>query len=236
VITVAEEMKNRITPYVKNKENIVVVENTVDSADFLNFKKDPAIIRKFSNNFVISYIGGFDYHRGIDTIIEALSYLTDLSNLKLILVGREKNSNRIHQLIDKLGVRNFVSFEGFMPRGILQNYFLISHIGIIPHLKSVQTDNSHPNKLSQYMLMGVPIIASNCDSIKNVIESAKVGLVFESQNAKDLSQKIRELYDDPRLRLEFSMNGKKAVEERYNWTHSSQNLKKLYAIIENTSS
>ncbi|MCK4558741.1 MAG: glycosyltransferase family 4 protein [Calditrichia bacterium] len=233
VITVVEEMKNRITPYVKNRDNIFILENAVDIDEFINFEKDLSIIRKFSKNFVISYIGGFDYHRGIDTIIEALSYLTDLSDLILILVGKEKNSNRIHHLIDKLGIRNMVSFEGFKPQGVLQNYFVISDIGIIPHIKSVQTDNSHPNKLSQYMLMGVPIIASNCDSIKNVIETSKVGLIYESKNAKDLAQKIRELYKNPTLRHKFSLNGKNAAKKRYNWSYNSRNLKKLYNIIEN---
>jgi len=232
VVTVVEEMKNRIVPYVKNKENVFVVENAVDIDEFLNYEKEPSIIKKFSNNFVISYIGGFDYHRGIDTIIEALSYLTDLSDLKLILVGKEKNSNRIHQLIDDLGVGNMVSFEGFTPLGTLQNYFTISNIGIIPHLRSVQTNNSHPNKLSQYMLMGVPIISTDCDSLKNVLESVNTGLIYESQNAEDLSQKIRHLYKNPNLRNEFSKNGIKAVRERYNWSYNSRNLKLLYSTIE----
>ena len=232
IITVVEEMKNRITPFAKNRENIFVVENAVDVDHFLSYKKDQAILNKFKNSFVISYIGGFDYHRGIDTIIEALAHLKDLRDLKLVLVGKEKNSDRIHQLIDNLEVRDLVSFEGFIPQGILQNYFQISKIGLIPHLKSVQTDNSHPNKLTQYMLMGVPIITSNCESIQNVVESSKSGLVYESENAIDLAQKIRKLYDNPDLRIELSKKGKNAVKERYNWAYNAQRLKELYKNIE----
>jgi glycosyltransferase involved in cell wall biosynthesis len=232
VITVVEEMKKRISPFAKKKENIIVVENAVDVDQFIHYYQDTGILNRFRNSFVISYIGGFDYHRGIDTIIEALAFLKDLKDIKLVLVGREKNSDRIHKLIDKLDVRKFVSFEGFIPQGILQNYFHLSKIGIIPHLKSVQTDNSHPNKLSQYMSMGVPIITSNCESIQRVIESTNAGLVYESQNAKDLAEKIRTLYNNADLRKVLSNNGKRAVFERYNWSYNAENLKRLYSSIE----
>jgi len=232
VITVVEEMKERVSPFVHNNDNIIVVENAIDIDEFRNYKKDSSLTKKYSQNFVISYIGGFDYHRGIDTIIQALSLLKDISDLKLILVGKEKNSDRIHDLIDKLDVRSMVSFEGFKPMGVLQNYFEISDIGIIPHLKSEQTDNSYPNKLSQYMLMGVPIIASNCDSIKNIIETCGTGLIFESQNAEELAQKIRQLYNNPKSREKFGHNGKIAAQERYNWSFNSRNLITLYNTIE----
>ncbi|MDP8314714.1 MAG: glycosyltransferase family 4 protein [Candidatus Celaenobacter antarcticus] len=232
-VVVVEEMKQRITPFIK-KDKIIVYENYVNKDDFLNYSEHKEIIEKYKNKFVISYIGGFDYHRGIHTIIKSLQYLKNIDNLKFCAVGSGKNLNELFTYAKKLNVLNLIDFEGWQSPNNLPNYFFASDIGIIPHLKSVQTDNSSPNKLYQYMLSERPIISTNCNSIQRVIKDSNTGLIYKSGDAKNLAKKIIQLYENPELRKQMGKNGKKAVLEKYNWSNTSENLIKLYKTIENS--
>ena len=232
VITVVEEMKQRIKKFTDRHDNIYVVDNSEDIDEFLNYREDPSILNRYPDKFIISYIGGIDYHRGIDTIIEALVYLQPLENLLFLLIGEVKNMTKINTKITDLNVGNKIIFEGYSPRGEFQNYFRISDIGLIPHLKTVQTDNSSPNKLYQYMLMGVPLIASNCTSIQNIVESNKTGLIYESGDAKDLAEKVQYLYDHPDQREILGKNGINTIRTKYNWRINTDKLKKIYQRVE----
>ena len=231
VITVIDEMKQRVKPFCANVRKVISIENIVDHKSFLDYKQDSSIIEKYKNKFVINYTGGIDYHRGIDTLINSLAYLKHLSNIILVIVGNDKNAEKYKNLVSEKGYNEKVVFEGHKPIGILQNYFAISDIGIIPHLKTKQTDNSSPNKLYQYMLMGKPVISTNCISIEKVIKKENAGLIYHSGNAKDLAQKIIKLYNDKSLRENLGNNGKNAIFQRLNWENNSQKLIDMYALI-----
>lgn len=233
-ITVVQNMKRRIYDFVSNPDNIIVVDNSVEVDEFLDFELDNQILESYPDKFVISYIGGMDYHRGIQDLIGAMEYLKDIDNLVISIVGSKKNSDIIDEKIKKLKIEDKVKFEGFQQIGKLQNFFKRADIGVIPHVKSVQTDNSSPNKLYQYMLMETPVISSNCDSIVDVINETECGLIYESGNAEELAKQIRTLYNDKDLMMKFSKNGKAGVLSKYNFNYSRKQLVNLYDRIEKT--
>lgn len=229
-ITVVEEMKNRISAYI-DPEKIYIYENLVKISDFTHYKIDKSVEDKYKNKFVLSYVGGFDYHRGLHTVIDSLKFLKDLSDLKLCLVGSGKNINELKQQAEENKVLHLIEWEGWQKYERLPNYFYNSDIGLIPHLKSVQTDNSSPNKLFQYMLTEVPVIVANCNSIQRVLEETESGLIFSSNNPVELAERIRYLYNHPEERKKLGANGKKAVLEKYNYSKTKENLINLYKKI-----
>jgi glycosyltransferase involved in cell wall biosynthesis len=77
------------------------------------------------------------------------------------------------------------------------------------------------------MAFGKPVIVSDCTSQKNLIEKEKCGLVFEAENAKDLSKKILTIHQNSNYD-ELSANSYNAVINKYNWKNSSEQLITLY--------
>ena len=73
VIVVVDEQKQRLIKMGASPEKITVVMNTEDLDMFDNAIIDDDIIAKYEDNFIISYIGGFGPHRGLDTPIKAMS-------------------------------------------------------------------------------------------------------------------------------------------------------------------
>ena len=67
--------------------------------------------------------------------------------------------------------------------------------------------------VNEALLQGVPVIASDRVGAKCLVEAGRAGLVFASENAEDLAQKIRILINNPALLAEFRANAAKVGEQ-----------------------
>lgn len=236
VIIVVEEARKRLLKYGIPKKKITVISNVVDIDNFTNINTDENITQKYKNYFVISYIGGFGPHRGIDCTIEAMKYLKGtIEGIRMVLVG-DKNKNymkELKQLALKYDVYELIDFVGWQPFEKIPSYIRASDVCLVPHNKNPHTNATIPHKLFQYMLEGKPVVVSSCKPLRRVIEETDSGLVFEAGNKKDLADKIIDLYNNENLRRELGKNGKKAVQRRYNWRMESKKLINLYRQLGN---
>jgi glycosyltransferase involved in cell wall biosynthesis len=224
IVTVVEEMKNRVSALGVDENKISVVSNTLELDKFKlpDLKPDP--------NFVtMLYAGGITYHRGVQVVIRAVALLKDeYENIRFWIIGAGSYEKELKELVSELGVGENVHFLGWRTHDEIAAHLMQSDIALIPHLKSEQTDNSSPNKLFQYMYANKPILASNCNSVQRVIEKEKVGVTYEHDNEKDFAEKFKLLINN---KVGFN-NGHDIVKERYTWEKSANNLIDLYQNLE----
>ncbi len=233
LITVIEEAVERYKSIGIPEKVMNVVANYVNSDSFLDVEDDKAIIERLKSKFTILYIGGFDIHRGLESVVRAVpAIIKEIEDFKLVLVGRGKNENDLKDIAKKLDVSEYISFEGFQSPTKLPSYIKGSSICLIPHLKTVHTDNTIPHKLFHYMILEKPVLASNCNPIVRIVNEANCGLIHESNNESDFASKVIALYRDKSGQKQFGVNGKRAVEGKYNWNETSKNLVKMYERIE----
>ncbi len=232
IITVIEEAADRYHKLGIPKDKITVVANYVNKDQFLSSNDNTEIIDRFKNIFAVTYIGGFDLHRGIESVIKAVpTIVKNIPDFKLVLVGKGRNYKDLENLVIKNQIENYVLFEGFQPQHTVPTYIKISSICLIPHLKTEHTDNTIPHKLFQYMLMGKPVLASDCNPLKRIIEDSGTGLIHISGNSEDIAKQINYLYHNPDLMEMMGRKGPKAIEEHYNWDATAENLKELYNVL-----
>ncbi|MBU0661708.1 MAG: glycosyltransferase family 4 protein [Bacteroidetes bacterium] len=233
IITVIEEAVERYQTLGIKEGKISVVANYVNYENFLAYPIDDLLVKRFSNKFIATYIGGFDSHRGLESVIKSMPQIVrEIKNFHLILVGKGSNYEDLVNLANTLQVSSYISFEGWQLTNILSSYIKASSLCLIPHLKTAHTDNTIPHKLFQYMILEKPVVASNCDPIKRIIDETQAGVIYESNNEVDLAEKIIHLYKNPELQLEMGRRGKKAVMEKYNWYETSRELISLYSNLE----
>ncbi|MCF6271316.1 MAG: glycosyltransferase family 4 protein [Melioribacteraceae bacterium] len=233
IITVIEEAVERYKSLGIAEDKISVVANYVNLDSFLASPIDETIINKFKDNFTVTYVGGFDIHRGLESTIKAVPLITEkINSFKLVLVGAGINFKSLQQLAKEIDVEDSISFEGWQHHEKLSSYIKASNLCLIPHLKSVHTDNTIPHKLFQYMVFEKPVIASNCNPIKRILDETNAGVIYESGNEIDLANKVIELYQNPKEQFTMGANGKEAVLKKYNWTETSKELVSLYSKIE----
>ena len=230
VIAVVDEGKEH---YVKvgsiPPEKVTVVMNTEDTAYFSSLPVNPEIVRKYQPSFVISYIGGLGYHRGIHTAISAMpQILKQIPNARLLLVGTGPNEAELKQLAKTCGVEQAVDFAGWQPFSLIPSYFAASSICVIPHIASDHTNTTIPHKLFQCMAIGKPVIVSSAKPLERIVKETGAGLVYPSGDVTRLAEAVLTMYLEPSLAETCGNAGRKAAETKYDWKADGQRLVAMY--------
>jgi len=235
IITVVDEAKDH---YVIDcrvpAENITVVMNAEDLDEFGNLETKESLVTKYENDFVISYIGGFGPHRGIDTAIESMpTVLEEIPDARLLLVGKGSGEfdKEMNELCKDLKVENNVVFTNWVDFRLVPSYIALSDVCLVPHHASGHTNTTIPHKLFQYMAMRKPVIVTDCKPLKRIVEECECGLVVPSGDYNEMAEAAIRLYTDKECARKLGENGRKAVEERYNWETEAKKLCKLYKKI-----
>lgn len=229
IITVIKEMKERYLVRGFSEEKLVATPNTPNIDSFRSFDIKEDIVSKFQGKTVLLYSGGFDLHRGLSVAIDSMKFVKEkYPECLLVLVGDGRNRSELEAQVKRNNLSGFVQFEGWQKQENIRSYVRRADIGLIPHVKSVQTDASIPHKLGYYMSEELPVITSNCNSLERMIKEHNAGRVFESGNAKDLAKQIVFLISQKDEARKYALNGKKAVEKDFNWNSTVQPLIKFY--------
>lgn len=229
LIVVIEEAAARNRALGVPDERITIVSNTVNRAEFDHFETEPALIEDLQQRFTLTYTGGFDAHRGIETAIQAMPHIRrHRPDARLVLVGAGRTHAELESLTRDLGLEDHVQFEGWQPQARLKSYILGSSVCLVPHHKTPHTDATIPHKLFHYMYLKRPVIVSNCLPLERIVTETGAGLVFESSNPEALAQAVLQLAETPEEALAMGEKGHQAVMERYNWRETATALVRLY--------
>jgi glycosyltransferase involved in cell wall biosynthesis len=82
-----------------------------------------------------------------------------------------------------------------------------------------------PFKVFEYMSIGKPIIVENNNSVREVIENNRNGLIYN--NSKDLYRKIKILLSDKNLREKLSKNSREDFIKHHTWDVRVKQLKRI---------
>ncbi len=233
IIAVVDEMKERvIQEHAIKADKIVVVTNTEDKA-FIKQQLDPSVYQSLAGKFILTYSGGIGPHRGVDTAIKGMQYLSEDEKIHFVIVGFGSPSvmNNLKALVGELQLKN-VHFIGYQPFSKFYSYMHLADVNVIPHQSNGHTDNTVPHKLFQGMMAGKPLLVSSSAPLKRLTEKHQAGLVFEAGNPADFAEKVKALYTNKELQNTLGKNGISAtMEGNLNWETTQQELIKLYTTL-----
>ncbi|MAC87153.1 MAG: glycosyl transferase, partial [Gammaproteobacteria bacterium] len=211
------------------KEKMILVPNTVRKSFFKEAIYSDVIKKKYSNKYVVLYLGDTNIRRGLLTAIRATEFLSkQIANFKLVIVGSNTTDSILKEETKKLNLESFIDFEGWQDVSLFPSYIVASNICISPLYRSIQHDVAYANKIFQYMSFGKPILVSNAIAQKEIVERVNSGLVHLEKNKDDFSSKVLELYQNKEKAEELGNNGKEFIENQFSWEGTSQALVKLY--------
>ena len=224
VITVVEEMKDRIIEIGADPSNVIVVSNTFNRSKFSAPKRKPS-----AKEYILFYGGGVTIDRGLQYIIPALPELVkSIPEIKLWIVGDGSYLENLKTLTHELKVEHLVKFYGRKPFGELLDLLAQANIALIPHLKSPQTESGLPHKLFQYMISEIPILASNCLPFERILGNNDAGLIYTYDQPKQFAEKLVQLYLNPQRQELLTNKAKKILLEKYLWEYDAKRLIKIY--------
>ena len=81
---------------------------------------------------------------------------------------------------------------------------------------------------AEAMLCGVPVVLSDIPPLREISGDGEFAKIFETQNARMLTEKLLRLLQNPEQRRAFGDKGKQHAAENFSIAAHLQNLKKLY--------
>ena len=228
VIVVVEEAKSRIEALGIESEKVIVISNTLDIEGFEVPKRKAFNVDEIR----MLYVGGINYHRGIQYVIKAISILKEKNiPVHFDLVGGGSYLSTIRNLINELHVEDNVTVHGFKPFTQISDLYESANVALIPHVKSGHTDNTIPNKIFQYMYAEIPMVVSNCDPLVRIMEETKSGVSYRYDHPEELAAIIAGFYEHPEKLNDYIQFGRQAVIDKYNWKVDGERLVESYSAM-----
>lgn len=188
--------------------------------------------KKQSNLLRVIYVGSMTPTRGIREIVQAMTYLTDIPVL-LVLVGEFWPAPFEQEILSLAGSN--VEIVGKIPFTKVPAQLADSDIGIICLHATPAYVESLPIKLFEYMQAGLPVIASDFPMWRQILDGASAGVFVDPTNPHQIAEAIRSLALHPEQRSLMGKMGQKAVNERYSWQSEEHILLAVYQKLASTS-
>lgn len=222
VFVVVEESKLRLLESGVRPDKIDIVSNTPNLSSFSGVEPRP---KRDLREIRMVYCGFVQRSRGLDTAIEALPAITNAGTMAtLMVIGTGYYLDTLKDKVRENSLQDSVDFKGWIDNKKIFEYIESCDVGIIPHIKDSHTDTTIPNKLFDFMACGKPVIVSNTNPMKRIVEEEKCGVVFESGNRTSFIDAFSRLISDVATFNEMGRNGREAVMKRYNWAMDSRTI------------
>lgn len=88
--------------------------------------------------------------------------------------------------------------------------------------------NIGSNKLFEAMLCGLPVICTDYDYFKRIVEQNRCGLCINPYKKSELINAVTYLLEHPGEAREMGKRGKRLIERKYNWKTQEQVLFHIY--------
>lgn len=193
-----------------------------------------APLRNRNPSFV--YTGLVCRPRGFDKLLKALALVAKkgFPKVKLIVRGEFDPREDIEKWTRSFITRNKLDNNVvFVPRttSYPEVFELIKPClaGMILFQPNRGNDwTNQPNKLFEFMGCGLAVIASNFPEIAPVVSETKCGWLVDPTHPEVISEIMISVLEKPKDSIERGLAGRKAVEEKYNWTTAEKSLLRLY--------
>lgn len=172
--------------------------------------------------FFVGYSGNDRFWQGFETILEACRLLQQYADIHFLLMGFPPERYL------GLGFPN-VTFAGVLSRQEVPAHLSRCHILLSPRAGGSVTETQYPFKLSAYLALGRPVIASTVSDQPMILKQADCGLVVPPGDARALAEAILQLWQMPQIRrLELGRNARLFAERHLSLERLADALSEIY--------
>jgi len=218
--------KISIAPCGFNSEEFFPIESE-EAKRYLGFSADEHIILQ---------LGRMVPRKGVDNVIQALSYLNiPDKKIRLVIVGGEKDNPdfndgsevaRLYTLAKEFKVDHLITFAGRKDRSLLKYYYSAADVFIT-------TPWYEPFGITplEAMACRTPVIGANVGGIKFSVVDGKTGLLVEPKKPEQLADRIRLLINNSNLRLNLGKAALLHVNTMFTWKKVADKMNKIYESV-----
>ncbi|WP_460079380.1 glycosyltransferase family 4 protein [Pseudomonas sp. H3_H05] len=177
---------------------------------------------------IIVYQGGLQQGRGLERLVRIAA---SVDNAYFVFIGGGRLTAPLTALSHELGLTERVFFIPTVSLADLPSYTASADIGVQPIentcLNHFTTDS---NKLFEYLIAGLPVVATDLPEIRRVVRAHDIGLLVRESDDEQLGEALNCLVKDSQLRMKFAANARAAALQ-LNWEQQETRLVNLYSCV-----
>ena len=147
--------------------------------------------------------------KDLPTLIKAAKVVKEKNpKIKFVVVGEGVSGEELHQMVKDLGLSDTISFAGRVSEEDLPKYYAAGDLYALPTLYE-----GFGIVYLEAMASECPVLSTKVGAIPEVVEDD--GVLIEPKDPEKLAEKILELLENEKLRMELVDKGLKKVREKY---------------------
>ena len=197
VVAIGETMRRRLEEKGARPDRIVVIPNWVDTSSIVPQPRDNEWAREHDlvDRFVVMHSGNVGHPQNLDMLIRAATFLRDLDDLAIVIVGGGARRMELMELADVLET-DAVRFHGYQPRETLSlslSSANLHYVGLGRGLSGYVV----PSRLYGILSAGRPVlVAADADSeTASLVRSVGCGILAPPSRPEVIAEAIRAAYD-----------------------------------------
>ncbi|MGM0853919.1 MAG: glycosyltransferase [Bacillota bacterium] len=174
---------------------------------------------------ILLYQGGIQTGRGLENLVKAVPLFSEGT---LVFIGDGRIKPTLLKMVEQMDLQHRVKFIPKVPLKELPKYTRNAYLGFqVLNNVCFNHYSASSNKLFEYMMSGIPVVACSFPEIKKVVEENRIGLCVDSHDYEEIAKAVNHLLKEVEVRNEMSQNSKSAS-MTYNWDLEKDKFYDIY--------
>ncbi|HPG73087.1 MAG TPA: glycosyltransferase [Bacteroidales bacterium] len=228
-ITVCDSLADNLWKYFKLRERPLVVRNI---PQFTEIKSKSNILREYFNipkqTKILVFIGIHIYPKTLN-LEQVIDEVKNKENLALLFITTFNEGKRaIENYADSVGAQNVFFHEAIHPDEI-PNYLSSADVGLVPtwNKKDLSYWYALDNKLFEYILAGIPVLATRQPEYVKIVEQYSVGICVNPDLNGDYRRGLIDILNNYQYYIEKNEHIRKIL----NWENEVETFIDFYKQI-----
>lgn len=190
-VVITESFKQRlIEEFHVSPEKIVIARDAVDLEKFGTLQKDISIWHTYgisTGKKIVLYAGTLSEEKGVHALAEAAQYVAP--DVHIVFLGGTDDQLRAFRA--QYGHVSNITIVGRVNHIEVPKHLVSADMLVLPDSGRFVYSNLYtsPMKLFEYMACGVPILAANVPSVREVLDQTNA-IFFEADNARSCAEQM----------------------------------------------
>lgn len=177
-----------------------------------------------SKERALCYVGAISSARGLTEMLRAAK----LCDATLHLAGILSPPDLLDEINAAAAGGARVVYHGVLDRAGVARLMATSSVGIVCFHPAPNHLKSQPTKLFEYMSAGIPVVASDFEYWRDIVEKNDCGICVNPFSAEEIAAAADRLLSSPDAAARMGKNGRELVKREFSWEREEATLLKLY--------
>jgi len=236
VFPISDQMKETFVGYGVRRERMVTlpegVDTSIEPSQFDEVAKEIRRELNLEDKKVLIYVGTMNRFRQLDFLLRVLrQVLNSFPDAHLLMVGDGRDPGDLlwlKKVAGEVGVENYVTFTGKVPRSEVPAYIRASDIGLSPFPLNPVLVNNSPIKILEYLALEIPCVATNIPDQHQVIKESQGGLCVAHKEEEFVRAINHLLVLSDRQRKEMGKKGRRYIKRFRDFTILANKVAESY--------